>query len=69
MQVYSEMIGNLIIDSASTRRYWHIIRLMGRAASHITLEAALQTHPQAAIISEEVRVCLIWLCSAGVRLP
>lgn len=53
-KVYSEMIGNIMIDSASAGKYWHFIRLMGRAASHITLECALQTHPQAALISEEV---------------
>ena len=53
-QVYSELVGNIMVDAASARKYWHLIRLMGRAASHITLEAALQTHPQAAVISEEV---------------
>lgn len=45
-QVYSEMIGNVTIDAASARKYYHFIRLMGRSASHIALEAALQTHPQ-----------------------
>ena len=53
-KVYSELIGNIMIDAASAGKYWHWIRLMGRAASHITLECALQTHPQAALISEEV---------------
>lgn len=53
-KVYSEAIGNIMIDAASARKYWHWIRLMGRSASHITLECALQTHPQAAIILEEV---------------
>lgn len=53
-KVYSELIGNIMIDAASAGKYWHWIRLMGRAASHITLECALQTHPQMALISEEV---------------
>ncbi|CAK0740350.1 hypothetical protein CVIRNUC_001244 [Coccomyxa viridis] len=53
-KVYSEMIGNLMMDALSAKKYYHFVRLMGRAASHITLECALQTHPQAAIICEEV---------------
>lgn len=53
-QVYSEQIGNLMMDALSAKKYYHFVRLMGRAASHITLECALQTHPQAAIICEEV---------------
>ncbi|KAI3703986.1 hypothetical protein L1987_74187 [Smallanthus sonchifolius] len=54
MQIYSEMIGNLMVDARSTGKYYHFVRLMGRAASHITLECALQTHPNIAIIGEEV---------------
>ncbi len=54
MQVYSEQIGNLMMDALSAKKYYHFVRLMGRAASHITLECALQTHPQAAIICEEL---------------
>lgn len=54
LQVYSEQIGNLMMDALSAKKYYHFVRLMGRAASHITLECALQTHPQAAIICEEV---------------
>lgn len=53
-KVYSEIIGNIMIDALSAKKYWHFIRLMGRAASHVTLEAALQTHPQLAFISEEI---------------
>jgi diphosphate-dependent phosphofructokinase len=53
-KVYSELIGNIMIDAASARKYWHFVRLMGRAASHVTLECALQTHPQWAFISEEI---------------
>ncbi|CAF2259333.1 BnaA08g25000D [Brassica napus] len=45
MQIYSEMIGNVMINARSTGKYYHFVRLMGRAASHITLECALQTHP------------------------
>ncbi len=54
VQVYAEQIGNLMMDALSAKKYYHFVRLMGRAASHITLECALQTHPQAAIICEEV---------------
>ena len=53
-RVYSELIGNIERDANSARKYWHFIKLMGRSASHIALECALQTHPNAAIISEEV---------------
>lgn len=53
-KVYSELVGNIMMDAASARKYWHWVRLMGRSASHITLECALQTHPQAALISEEI---------------
>ncbi|KAG2300963.1 hypothetical protein Bca52824_037435 [Brassica carinata] len=52
--IYSEMIGNVMIDARSTGKYYHFVRLMGRAVSHITLECALQTHPNITIIGEEV---------------
>ena len=54
-KVYAELIGNLLRDANSARKYWHFIKLMGRSASHIALECALQTHPTTCIISEEVR--------------
>ncbi|MEI6970159.1 MAG: diphosphate--fructose-6-phosphate 1-phosphotransferase [bacterium] len=53
-KLYSELIGNIATDVNSAKKYWHFIRLMGRSASHITLECALQTHANIAIISEEV---------------
>ena len=53
-KVYSELIGNIERDANSARKYWHFIKLMGRSASHIALECALQTRPNAAIIAEEV---------------
>ncbi|KAF2309074.1 hypothetical protein GH714_000337 [Hevea brasiliensis] len=53
-KIYSEMIGNVMIDARSTGKYYHFVRLMGHAASHITLECALQTHPNITIIGEEV---------------
>jgi len=53
-KVYSELIGNILRDCASARKYWHFIKLMGRSASHITLECALQTQPNYCIISEEI---------------
>ncbi len=53
-RVYSELIGNIQRDANSARKYWHFIKLMGRSASHITLECALQTHPNISLIGEEV---------------
>lgn len=53
-KVYSELIGNIQRDANSAKKYWHFIKLMGRSASHIGLECALKTHPNIAIISEEV---------------
>jgi len=53
-KVYGELIGNIQRDANSAKKYWHFIKLMGRSASHIALEAALQTHPNVALISEEV---------------
>ncbi len=54
VKVYSELIGNIQRDANSAKKYWHFIKLMGRSASHIGLECALQTQPNIAIISEEV---------------
>ena len=54
-RVYSELVGNLMVDAASADKYYHFVRLMGRAASHIALEVALQTHPQMCLVSEEVK--------------
>lgn len=53
-KVYSELIGNIQRDCNSSRKYWHFIKVMGRSASHIALECALQTHPNVCIVSEEV---------------
>ena len=53
-KTYSEVIGNIERDCNSARKYWHFIKLMGRSASHIALECALQTQPNICIISEEV---------------
>ena len=53
-KVYSELIGNIQRDCRSAKKYWHFIKLMGRSASHIALECALQTQPNVCIISEEV---------------
>ncbi|MDR0931775.1 MAG: diphosphate--fructose-6-phosphate 1-phosphotransferase [Victivallales bacterium] len=55
-RVYSELIGNIGRDANSAKKYWHFVKLMGRSASHIALECALQTQPNIAIISEEVAV-------------
>jgi len=53
-KTYSELIGNIMRDATSAKKYWHFIKLMGRSASHIGLECALQTQPNVCIISEEV---------------
>lgn len=60
-KVYSELIGNICRDATSAVKYWHFIRLMGRSASHVALECALQTHPNITLISEEIQ-------SKGIRL-
>ncbi|MDR2758256.1 MAG: diphosphate--fructose-6-phosphate 1-phosphotransferase [Spirochaetaceae bacterium] len=54
VKTYSELIGNIERDANSAKKYWHFIRLMGRSASHIALECALQTQPNICLISEEV---------------
>ena len=53
-KTYAEVIGNIQRDCNSARKYWHFIKLMGRSASHIALECALQTQPNVCIVSEEV---------------
>ena len=53
-KTYAEVIGNIQRDCNSARKYWHFIKLMGRSASHIALECALQVQPNICIISEEV---------------
>lgn len=53
-KTYSEVIGNIERDANSARKYWHFIKLMGRSASHIALECALQTQPNICLISEEI---------------
>lgn len=54
-KTYSEIIGNIARDALSAKKYYHFIKLMGRSASHITLECALSTHPNLALIGEEER--------------
>ncbi len=54
VKTYSELIGNIERDCNSARKYWHFIKLMGRSASHIALECALECQPNMCIISEEV---------------
>lgn len=53
-KVYSELIGNIQRDANSAKKYWHFVKLMGRSASHIGLECALQTQPNITLISEEI---------------
>lgn len=54
-KVYSELVGNLLTDALSAKKYWFFVRLMGRSASHLTLEVAKKTHPNLTLISEERR--------------
>ena len=53
-KTYGELIGNIERDANSAKKYWHFIKIMGRSASHVALEAALQTQPNITLISEEV---------------
>jgi pyrophosphate--fructose-6-phosphate 1-phosphotransferase len=55
VKTYSELIGNIERDANSAKKYWHFIKLMGRSASHIALECALQTQPNVCFISEEIQ--------------
>ena len=54
-KTYAELIGNIERDANSAKKYWHFIKIMGRSASHVALEAALQTQPNITLISEEVQ--------------
>ena len=53
-RVYAELAGNILQDTRSSLKYWHFIKLMGRSASHVTLEVALQVKPAITLISEEI---------------
>ncbi len=53
-KTYSELIGNIQRDANSAKKYWHFIKVMGRSASHVALECALETQPNICLISEEV---------------
>lgn len=53
-KIYGEMVGNILQDTRSSLKYWHFVKLMGRSASHVTIEVALQTKPAITVISEEV---------------
>lgn len=54
-RIYAELVGNILQDTPSSHKYWHFIKLMGRTASQVVLEVALQTQPPIALISEEVQ--------------
>jgi pyrophosphate--fructose-6-phosphate 1-phosphotransferase len=54
-RVYAELVGNILQDTPSSRKYWHFIKLMGRTASQVLLEVALQTQPHVALVSEELQ--------------
>ena len=53
-RIYAELAGNILQDTPSSRKYWHFVKLMGRSASHVALEVALQVKPAVALMSEEV---------------
>lgn len=55
-RIYAEMVGNILQDTPSSRKYWHFVKLMGRTASQVVLEVALETQPHITLISEEVAV-------------
>ena len=54
VKTYSELIGNIERDANSAKKYWHFIKVMGRSASHVALECALETQPNVCLIGEEV---------------
>jgi pyrophosphate--fructose-6-phosphate 1-phosphotransferase len=53
-KIYAELVGNICKDTISAQKYWHFVRLMGRNASHITLEVGFKTHPNIVLIGEEI---------------
>jgi pyrophosphate--fructose-6-phosphate 1-phosphotransferase len=53
-KIYSEIVGNICRDANSSQKYWHFVRLMGRSASHISLEVGFKTHPNFVLIGEEI---------------
>ena len=53
-KTYAEIIGNIVRDANSSKKYWHFVKVMGRSASHVALECALKTQPNICLISEEV---------------
>lgn len=62
-KTYAELIGNIERDANSAKKYWHFVKIMGRSASHVALEAALQTQPNITLISEEVEAKKMSLAS------
>lgn len=60
-KLYSELVGNILTDALSSKKYYHFIKLMGRSASHVTLEVGLQTQPNLILIGEEIRAKKITL--------
>ena len=54
-KLFAELVGNIMVDCESSAKYYHFIRLMGREASHLTLEVALRTQPTICFIGEEVK--------------
>jgi pyrophosphate--fructose-6-phosphate 1-phosphotransferase len=67
-RIYSEMVGNILQDTSSSLKYWHFVKLMGRSASHVALEVALQTKPAIALISEEIAASKMSLASIVDRI-
>jgi pyrophosphate--fructose-6-phosphate 1-phosphotransferase len=67
-RIYSEMVGNILQDTSSSLKYWHFVKLMGRSASHVALEVALQTKPAIALISEEIAASKLSLASIVDRI-
>ena len=68
-KVYSEVVGNIQRDCNSAKKYWHFIKLMGRSASHIALECALQCQPNVCIVSEEVEAKNMTLAQVSMTSP
>ncbi len=67
-RIYAEIVANIQRDAHATDKIWHFIKLMGRSASHVTLEVALKTHPQVALIGEEVQAKNLTLDDIGLMI-
>ena len=62
-KVYAQLVGNMATDGNSAKKYWYYVKLMGRAVSRVALEVALQTHPNAVVLGEDIEARKLTLCA------